>query len=392
MPSILETYVQEGEITREEIETVKKFVRTKGGDIIVAFIEKISREDVLNSGPEQHLCGIQDDYQPILLEAPPNPDLTFDSFVHYANNHYAYAVSKKIAGNNGDASTGIYYIYGDTGLGKTHLLSAIANHAEDNATTLTNTADLGVEYERAKRFCFRAEFRKRLTSPKLLLIDDIQICKNDHELQYELLAIINGRLRDKQTTVFSSTVPIGQLEGYSKGMISVLKAGICVQLQVYEKQARREILRRAFGSRKIPKEIIDYLSENVVNDVRKLKAAADQIITISEITGSPLNMELARVVAPLPADLVHEKAQKEAFDEYDSDSSNDHEKSRATVFKEMLETAENEEEQALALQIALSDRLREIKAGGGHPKTVDRLERALELLREGKIKEACAVV
>jgi hypothetical protein len=97
---------------------------------------------------------------------------------------------------------------------------------------------------------------------------------------------------------------------------------------------------------------------------------------------------MARAVVPLPEDLKHRSVHPPPNLENDNEDQFKEVDDQAAFFKEMLDAAESEEEQVLALQIALGQRLREIRSVGGDDRTVEKLEHALELLREGKLADA----
>ena len=98
------------------------------------------------------------------------------------------------------------YLYGDVGLGKTHLLSAIVNAAEDKEVLLFNTSDLETELERAERLQSRAELREWLTSVEILLVDDIQLCEGREDLQRDIFSVLNHMIKAHRWVVISSDV------------------------------------------------------------------------------------------------------------------------------------------------------------------------------------------
>jgi chromosomal replication initiator protein len=112
------------------------------------------------------------------MNDPPDPNLTFDNYVVTKGNSFAVELAGTVASKSpSQLPYNPLYLYGDVGLGKTHLLSAIANAAEDKEVLLLNTADLETELERAERLKSRAELREWLTSVEILLVDDIQLCE-----------------------------------------------------------------------------------------------------------------------------------------------------------------------------------------------------------------------
>lgn len=310
--------------------------------------------------------------------------MTFETFVSCRANDFLLEVARVVA-TEGDRRP-MYnplYIYGEVGMGKTHLLSAIANRAQARRAVLMNVADLDAELEYAERLRARAELRRWLSDADVLLIDDIQLCKGREDVQRELFALFNRALRERRSLVIASDVPPTRLRDVENRLLSRLGSGVMLGLQLGDKAARLEILRRFLAGRWLADEVLDYLAEHVTDNVRRLKGAAAQLLATQERIGAPADLTLARAVVPLESDLRTSRLlpppDAEAVEP-------------GLRFKEMLAGAETEEEQALALQIALGERARELRASNGSEELLQRLERALALLREGKRDQALVVI
>ncbi len=389
LPPLLRACVDDGIIAQDVAETVESFRRGGGAEMLQALARLGLLEDdssaTVSSGKRRPL----ENYSPELLESLPDPALSFSSFVPCEANAFPFEVAQKVASGEAGAAYNPFYIFSSVGLGKTHLLSAIAN-AANGRVLMVNMADVEVEFERARRLETRAEFRQFLCAPEILLIDDVQLCEGDEPLQREIFAVFNHALRKERWIVFSSDVPPTRLGGIEQRLVSRLGGGVIVGLQMCGRRERKQILRRSFGANALPEEVIDYLAENVTDNVRRIKGAAGQLIALSEGTTTPITLDMARAVVPLPQDLRRPSVvprpvvSTDTPDELVSPKATD----RASLFREMLDAAESEEEQALALQIALGERLRELRENGGDEKSIVKLERALELIRENEIGEA----
>ena len=279
------------------------------------------------------------------------------------------------------------YIYSDVGLGKTHLLSAIANAAKGRRAILINMADLELEEERGRRLGTRSHTREWLVEADILLFDDIQLCEDSEALQLEVFAVLNHMIREGRMTAIASDVPPTRLRGITSRLISRLGSGVIVGLAMGDKNERAGILGRHLGERELPREVIDYLAENVTDSVRRLKAAANQLIAMEDRLHIKATVELARAVVPMAEDIVSSSLHTPVVAEEASAgrSGGDPVVNR---FKEMLTGAESQEEQTLALEIALSKRLRQLRLEGGSPERFKQLEVALESLRNGKLEQA----
>jgi chromosomal replication initiator protein len=332
-------------------------------------------------------------YTPTVCVGSINPQLTFDTFVPCRANEFLVEVARVVAdeGENRPLYNPLF-VYGEVGLGKTHLLSAIANRARNRTAILLNTVDLEAEIEHAERQGKRAALRRWLISVDILLIDDVQLCKGREEVQRELFAVFNHAVRHGTSLVITCDVPPTRLREIEKRLLSRLGSGVILGMQLGDKQERLEILRRYLGPRSLPKDVLDYLAENVTDNVRRLKGAAAQLLATQERLGTPADVTLARAIAPLETDLKPTQPPKAVAGTATAGTATAGTLPPGTRFKEMLAGAETEEEQLLALQIAVGERVRELKAMGGEPTTIEQLETALALLREGHKDKALSVI
>jgi hypothetical protein len=166
---------------------------------------------------------------------------------------------------------------------------------------------------------------------------------------------------------------------------------------------------------KTSEDVVDYLADHITDDVRRLKAAVTQLLTLHEGAQTPLTIDMANAVVPLQegvhgstkgsksAPLDHDAAEPQVSTDLDVEmsrfedmlaglDSKDREASAMRLLKKMLASAESKEEQSLALQIALGERIRQLRNEKGDPEAVQQLEQALNLLREGRMEEAIRCV
>ncbi|MCP4680455.1 MAG: ATP-binding protein [Deltaproteobacteria bacterium] len=390
LPPLLEACVEDGLISRDVAEAAESIRQSSGIGILRALDCLGLLEKEMHSSCISELDS-SGNYRSLLLESPPAQDLTFSTFLACQANEFPLEVAKKVANGEAGPAFNPFYIYGGIGMGKTHLLSAITNAATSRPAILANMTDLEAEFERARRIECRAELRDWLSSADILLIDDVQSCDGDEEIQKELFAVFNKSQRKGHSIVFSSDVPPTRLDGIEKRLVSRLGGGVILGLQMCKKSERIKILERAFGDSALPMEVREYLADNVTDNIRSIKAAAKQLIALSDGTGTQINLDMARAVAPLPEDLHHSSTTPDsiiketaAVEEEQSLPSPD----RISLFREMLNAAESEDEQCLALQIAVGEKLRELRENNGSEEGILKMEKALELLREGNIEEA----
>jgi len=328
-----------------------------------------------------------------LLAAPPDPTMTFANFVQLRGNAFPLELAKIVASNTPvQVPYNPLYIYGDVGLGKTHLLSAIANETTDRRVLMMNMADLDVEFVRAKRTSFQAELREWLGSMEVMLLDDIQLCERNEELQLELFSVLNHMTRSGRWVVISSDVYPTQLLGVEQRLLSRLRGGVIVGLQMADWVERVEILRHFFGDTYLPDGTLEYLAKHIGDNVRQLKAAVFQLLASASLTSTGITLDMARAVASRPdfhlaAGARLEEHADELLPGLSGSAENDNHK-MAQRFKEMVAASDTEQEQSLALEIAIGERIRQLRKDSADAQSVSRLELALQMLREGDMEGA----
>lgn len=325
------------------------------------------------------------------LSDPPDPSLTFDTYLVCRGNSFAVELARRIVAKQpSQLPYNPLYLYGDIGLGKTHLLSAIANAARERQALLVNTADLEAELQRAERLRSRAELRQWLVSMDILLIDDIQLCEGREDLQRDIFSVMSYMTKAHRWVVISSDVPPTRLAGIESRLVSRLGGGVIVSLQMGDMADRRNLVKRFLDERPVSDEVIDYLASNVTDNVRRLKAAAAQLLALHETMEEPLTVDLAQsvVVGPEPLPSYDEPIIQTVEPAKVEPKAVRRPHSRVSRFKEMLAGAESEAEQALALQIAIGERIRELRDQNVDKESILQLENALGLLREGRLEEA----
>lgn len=326
-----------------------------------------------------------------LLYEPADPLLTFDNLILTRGNSFAVELARGVVDKSpNELPYNPLYIYGEIGLGKTHLLSAVANAVADREVLLVNTADLEMEYERAQREEARADLSQWLTSFEVLLIDDIQLCEGREELQRSLFSVINHMSKAHRWIVISSDVAPTRLAGVEDRLISRLGGGVIVNLNMGDRLERTGFVKHFAGNRTIPDDVVEFLAENVTDNVRRLKASVAQLLTLAERNPTGLTIDLARQVVGPPERVEPEEPTPEEFIEELSPAVNSAPPAVPPTdrFKAMLAEADTEEEQALALQIALAERIRQLRNEEADSEALRRLEQAIDFLREGKMEQA----
>jgi hypothetical protein len=335
-------------------------------------------------------------YSPLLLTNIPNREMIFDNYIGCDANQLPIKLAQSLV--KGSSYIDVLYLHGDSGQGKTHLLCSIANEMKSDAL-YCNVTDLGMEISRATQQHKKAELFHWLYKFKALLLDDFEYLSNQEQLQAEVLEILKGATVRNIPVIISSTRKLSRLPGIDQSLSALLNHAVSAELQLPDRDQLRVIAERRAGKTSFPPEVFDYLTEHIRDSVHHLVGAIKQIVALSEQTDTPISIDLARAVAPMETDLQSqtgvipnlEPALENVFAPQIGDGTQgeitEEQRKKAEVFKEMLASAQNEEEQCLALQIALSERIKELRSLG-ETEEISRLKVALVHLRDGKIREA----
>ncbi len=211
-----------------------------------------------------------------------NPKYTFDTFVIGDNNRHAHAACVAVAEEPSSAYNPLF-LYGGAGLGKTHLMQAIAHHI------ITHNPDLKVLYVSSETFTNEVieairnnkseELRAKYRSQDVLLIDDIQFVIGKDSTQTEFFNTFNDLYNSNKQIIISSDKPPKEIETLEERMRTRLEWGVPVDIHAPDYETRMAILKRKaeMDHIVIADEILDYIAQNVVSNIRELEGALNKI-------------------------------------------------------------------------------------------------------------------
>lgn len=241
-----------------------------------------------------------------------NPDYTFSTFVVGRNNEFAHAASYSIAKKPGADSYNPLFIYGPTGMGKTHLLHAVGNHISHNYPQLR------VNYVSAERFIidcitsirrgemdkFRLRYREK---SDVLLMDDIQVLNRGEAVQEEFFHTLNDFFDKKQQVVVASDRMPRDIHGLEDRIRTRLEWGLIADIQMPDIETRVAILKYKAESMhlNIPQEVINYIGRISKRSIRELEGNLNKVNMFSELQGLNLNLELTKKVLATHDDSTH---------------------------------------------------------------------------------------
>jgi chromosomal replication initiator protein len=228
-----------------------------------------------------------------------NPTYRFENFVEGKSNQLARAAAQQVADNPGGAYNPLF-IYGGTGLGKTHLLHAVGNGIIDNKKDAT------VVYMHSERFVqdmVKAlqnnaieDFKRYYRSVDALLIDDIQFFANKERSQEEFFHTFNALLEGNQQIILTSDRYPKEIVGVEERLNSSFGWGLTIAIEPPELETRVAILKRKALENKIflPDEVAFFIAKRLRSNVRELEGALNRVVANANFTGRPITIDFVR--------------------------------------------------------------------------------------------------
>ncbi len=227
-----------------------------------------------------------------------NPNYTFETFVIGNNNNLAHAASLAVAETPGEVYNPLF-IYGGVGLGKTHLMQAIAHFIINNnpnlkvlyVTSETFTNELIDSVKNQKN----SEFREKYRNIDVLLIDDIQFIIGKESTQEEFFHTFNALYQDRKQIVISSDRPPKEMETLSERLRTRFEMGLPVDIQIPTYETKMAILNKKaeLGGYNIPYDVKDYVATHIKSSIRELEGALTKLSAFAKLSTNPITVEFA---------------------------------------------------------------------------------------------------
>jgi len=257
-----------------------------------------------------------------------NPRYTFDNFIVGSSNEFAHAACWAVAREPARAYNPLF-LYGRVGLGKTHLIQALGNHAANShqATVVYMSCEEFVnEYIEALSNKDLVNFRKKYRTTDILLIDDVHFLSGKDALQEEFFHTFNALFDARKQIVLTSDRPASEIKDLEERLVNRFEWGLVTELEPPNVETREAILRRKANEMdaEISDELLNFMAEHIRSNVRRLEGALVRSVSYASITGVTLTPEILEKLLRDAIDVENQEAiitlqqiQRQVADYYD---------------------------------------------------------------------------
>ena len=234
-----------------------------------------------------------------------NYDYTFDTFIEGPSNSFALACSKSVAKNCGEKEVAGYnplFIYGPSGMGKTHLITAIAkevkkNHPDFNIVYVTSET-FGNDLIQALKNKLITDFHEKYRNADLLLIDDVQFFAGKESMQEEFFHTFYQLHQEGKQIVITSDRPPKELITLESRLTTRFEGGLIADISAPDYETRLAIINRKSEllNLKMPAEVSEFMANRLKSNIRQLEGAVKKLKALNHLAGSPITISMAQSV------------------------------------------------------------------------------------------------
>ncbi len=225
----------------------------------------------------------------------------FDTFVIGSSNRFAHAAAVAVAEAPAKAYNPLF-IYGDSGLGKTHLLHAIGHYAQNLYPSIrvryVNSEEFTNDFINSIRDDKAGAFQRRYREVDVLLIDDIQFLQGKEQTMEEFFHTFNTLHNANKQVVITSDVPPKQLNGFEDRMRSRFEWGLITDVQPPDLETRIAILRKKAAADNLPApdDVLSYIASRISTNIRELEGALIRVTAFAQLNRQQVDLSLAEIV------------------------------------------------------------------------------------------------
>ena len=233
-----------------------------------------------------------------------NPRYTFDNFIIGDNSRFAVGAAQAVAQAPGKAYSPLF-IYGDSGLGKTHLMNAIGIYMLENFPKLkvlyVSSETFTEEFVNASMHKKMNVFKEKYRSVNVLLIDDIEFISEKEKTVEEVFNTFNALYASGKQMVFTSDRPPKDILGFDERLKGRLASGLMVDLQPPSYEIKVAILKNKAALDGVVldeglSEVVSFIAENIKSNVRELESAFNRVVAYAKYVGAPFTKALAKQI------------------------------------------------------------------------------------------------
>ena len=234
--------------------------------------------------------------------APLDPRFTFDNFVLGKSNELAYAAARRVA-ESATVNFNPLFLHGGVGLGKTHLMHAIAWHIRQRdprrRVIYMSAEKFMYQFISALRYKDTMAFKQRFRAVDVLMIDDVQFIANKNSTQEEFFHTFNALIDHHRQVVISADRSPSDLDGIEERIRSRLGWGLVADIHPTDYELRLGILQQkveALGEVEVAQEVLEFLARRISSNVRELEGAMNRILAHATLIGRPITLEMTQDV------------------------------------------------------------------------------------------------
>lgn len=232
-----------------------------------------------------------------------NPDYTFENFIVGSSNKLAHAGARVVAENPGTKYNPLFF-YGNSGIGKTHLMYAIANEVLKKNPSMRVICVKGEEFMNqlieSIRIKKNSEFREKYRTADMLLIDDIQFIAGKESTQMEFFHTFDALYEDHKQIIITSDKPPHEMVTLEERIRSRFESGLVVDIQPPDFELRLAILQNKANQNNlvIPMDVLTYLAEKLQSNIRQIEGVMKKLGANHFLSGMPITIEMVRSTVP----------------------------------------------------------------------------------------------
>tara|TARA_R110000824_G_scaffold118960_14_gene272065 strand:+ start:181533 stop:183260 length:1728 start_codon:yes stop_codon:yes gene_type:complete len=238
--------------------------------------------------------------------APLDPRLTFENFVVGKSNELAHAAARRVAEAT-DVTFNPLFLYGGVGLGKTHLMHAIAweirRRQPERKVLYLSAEKFMYQFVRALRFKDTMAFKQQFRTVDVLMIDDVQFISGKESTQEEFFHTFNALIDHNRQVIISADRSPSDLEGIEERIRSRLGWGLAADIHPTDYELRLGILQAKCeemlgrnGPIQMPAGVLEFLAHRIVSNVRELEGALKRVVAYASLVGRPITLEMSQDV------------------------------------------------------------------------------------------------